>query len=154
MHDLGFISDVTKRLRRNKKLVYTGKVLKGRVSPLKCLLSVVMSIRRTDIKVVAKMLKSDSQLRLLEAAKVVPKEMMRLFQRSVSISVFGKLDKEGHISDDFVRKRFSTPDLEWILDHRLTINKYARLVDRERRLHDDFVHDLGLIPLDKNFVKN
>ena len=149
MHDLGFISDVTKRLRRNKKLVYTGKVIKGRVSPLKCLLSVVMSIRRTDIIAVKNMLKVDSQLKLFEAKKVFPAENMRLFQRVVSLAVFDKLGE-----DSYSRKRLSAPESSFLEANMNKVVKYAKLVKKERTLREEFIHNIGLIPLDSKFTKN
>ena len=147
MVELGWLDGVVKQLKRNKKLVYCGKTLTKRVSPLKLLLSVVFSIKRTDICTVKKMLKPDSVLKLVEVDnKTFDPLEIRRFQRVLSLHVLDRW--ECPIS----RKRLSEDDLKFYEENSRTVTRYKRMAVRHSKLMEPLVHDLGF-PSSSDFKK-
>ena len=102
LHELGWVSDSIKLAsrRRSWKFVYVNKVINKagdrRVSPLNMLLDVIGAVRSHNLVSIRKQLTIDSELQQLEKlyGKKYSKSKVRIFQRVLTLYLFGKLECE------------------------------------------------------------
>ena len=106
---------------RRTRLVYHGKVLRGRVSPLAQMVRVLNSIRDPDLQRAKNNMKTDGLLRIFELQREeLPPGCAREFQKVVTLEVFGKL------STDEGRKRAGQDLVAYAEEHKSLIKRGAK----------------------------
>ena len=131
LHELGWVDSIKIASRRiSWKFVYVKKAISKagdrRVSPLQMLLDVIGAVRSHDLVSIRKALTIDSELKALETlyGKNYSKNKIRIFQRILSLYLFGKLECE------FTKKLLDDDDRSFIGSdaNMKTVRKRARIV--------------------------
>ena len=129
---LGWMDGVVKFYERTQKCAYLKKELADgshkRVSPVRVLIDVVNSIRTHDLVSVRRALAITSELKMIETlfCKDYSKQKIRVFQRILSLHVFGK------INDDYVKRKLNKESLDFAAaeENQNNLAKRARIVYR------------------------
>ena len=127
-YTLGWLDNTIKLHERSKRLHYIKKEVKNRISPLRLTLNVVNSIKSHNLVSIRKALKLNSELKIIEQlyGKDYPPWKIRIFQRVLSLHLFGKLDNE-HIKRNLDKETLAFADSS---DQRELVHKRARVVTR------------------------
>ena len=92
---------------------YTGEVIRGRVSPLQDLLTVINGIKGNDLVRASNSLKTDGLLRIIEMdRRTLPAHLVKNMQKALSLNAFG------FFNDEEKRKRVPPDIIEFSEQHQ------------------------------------
>ena len=127
-YTLGWLDKTIKFHARTKRFHYIKTEVKNRISPLRLTLNVVNSIKSHNLVSVRKALKLNSELKIIEQlyGKDYPPWKIRIFQRVLSLHLFGKLD-DSHIKRNLDKDTLAFADNS---DQRELVRKRVCVVKR------------------------
>ena len=147
---------VLKFNERSKKLIYTGRELNGRVSPLRLLIANVNAIGdlncKDDMECDVSPSIEDSilvQLEKLCQAREEPRAHVRQMQRILSLAFFGKIDLSNDMTSTSV---ISQGDIDFASDHAGEIRTHLKRFRKEQRIGSIRADDC--YPTEARFRKN